>query len=370
MRCSASCWGGGRAFVAILVVALLALGPSALGRGAFASAADYESLMRDAVSKRRAGDDTAALKLFQQAYELNKTAKALAQMGLAEQALGRWGAADKHLRQALETGGTDPWIKKNRAAIGTSLDTIAGHVGQLDVMGQPAGADVRVDGESVGQLPLGHPITVTAGGVAVEVSARGYLPILRSTAVSVGKLTRELFNLQPVAPVGDQTSPSPVAKTTPPDAVVVPPARTVSPAGNATGSASSDAPAASTSGGASASGGSSRLPLVLTAAGLSVASLAFGIVEHLAWQNKVSSFASMTACGTTFPDKGGPGCQSLYDDGQSAKLRAFVGYGLSAAFAATAIVLYVTDPSHGAEPPRVACAPSLGTTGVGCAYRF
>ena len=363
------CCGVARAIRGISFVVLIVLGPAAVGLGAFAGAADYESLMRDAVSKRRAGDDTAALKLFQQAYELNKTAKALAQMGLAEQALGRWGSADRHLRQALETGATDPWIKKNRPAIGTSLDTIASHVGQLDVIGQPPGAEVRVDGEGVGQLPLAHPITVTAGGVAVEVSARGYLPILRSTMVSPGKLTRELFNLQSTAPAADQTPASGRAPGTPePAAVVVPPSRSVSanegaagtPGDHASGPSTAPAPAAS----------SSRLPWVLTAGGLSAASLAFGIVEHLAWQNKVSSFASMSACGTTFPAKGGPGCQSLYDDGQSAKLRAFVGYGLGAAFAATAVILYFTDPSRDAEPTRVACAPTLGTTGVGCALTF
>jgi len=352
----------------IALVALIAFGPLAVGLGPLAVAADYESLMRDAVSKRRAGDDTAALKLFQQAYELNKTPKALAQMGLAEQALGRWGAADKHLRQALETGATDAWIKKNRAAIATSLDTIAAHVGQLDVIGQPPGADVRIDGEEIGQLPLGHPITVTAGGIAVEVSARGYLPILRSTTVSAGKLTRELFNLQPIAPVADQTATghSGSSGATEPTAVVVPPTRTVS---TSDGSGGSTDHGGSTPAAAPASH-SSRLPWVLTAGGLSVASVAFGVVEHLSWQNKVSSFASMSAYGTTFPNKGGPGCQSLYDDGQSAKLRAFVGYGLGAAFAATALVLYFTDPSHDGEPARVACAPALGTTGVGCALRF
>ena len=358
--------GVGRALVAISAISLAApIGFSApfVGLGSQARAADYDSLMRDAVSRRRAGDDAAALKLFQQAYELNKTAKALAQIGLAEQALGKWGAADKHLRQSLETGGADPWIKRNRAAIDASLSVIASHVGQLDVIGQPAGAEVRVDGDGVGQLPLGHPITVTSGGVAVEVSAPGYLPILRSTNVSPGKLTRELFNLQPVAPAGDQTATGQPAPG--PAATVVPPSRST-PA-----SEPSAAPATDHPGGApSASGGSSRLPWVLTAGGLSVASLAFGVIEHLAWQNKVSSFSSTAGCGTTFPDKGGPMCQSIYDDGQSAKLRAFVGYGLGAAFAATAIVLYFTDPSRDAEPPRVACAPALGSTGLGCALRF
>jgi len=355
--------GVGRVVLAISLVAPISFSSSFPGLGAIAGAADYESLMRDAVSKRRAGDDTAALKLFQQAYELNKTAKALAQIGLAEQALGKWSAADKHLRQALETGGTDPWIKKNHSAIDASLVTIANHVGQLDVVGQPAGADVRIDGESVGQLPIGHPIVVTAGGVAIEVSARGYLPILRSTIVSAGKLTRELFNLQQITPMAEQTA-------APAEAVVVPPARSEPPSARATTPNPSSTSSDGNAGGASGGGGSSRLPLVLVAGGLSAASLAFGIVEHLSWQNKASSFSSNAACGTMFPDKGGRACQQLYDDGQSAKLRAFVGYGLGAAFAATAVIVYFTDPSRGPEPSRVACAPTLGTTGMGCALRF
>jgi len=359
-----SCGVGRWALALSLVLVLIALAPAVAGLDAVAGAADYESLMRDAVSKRRTGDDVAALKLFQQAYELNKTAKALAQMGLAEQALGRWGPADNHLRQALDIGGADPWIKKNRPAIAASLATIAGHVGQLDVRGEPAGAEVRIDGEPIGQLPLAHPITVTAGGVAVEVSARGYLTILRSTTVSVGQLTRELFNLQPSTPLSDQTSgPQPGPAGAKPPATIAPPARTLS-AGEGAGTPPADHT------GAPPPPSSSRLPWVLTAGGLSAASLAFGIVEHLAWQNKVSSFASMSSCGTTFPGKGGPGCQSLYDDGQSAKLRAFVGYGLSAAFAATAIVLHFTDPSRDGSAAKVACAPTLGTTGIGCALRF
>src|SRR5687768_12256290 len=101
---------------------------------AVAEGADHETLIREGIALRRAGDDLAALSKFQQAYELNKTPRALAQIGLAEQALGRWAVADRHLRQALESA-DDPWIRKNRGSIDESLTMIAGHVGQLEVSG-------------------------------------------------------------------------------------------------------------------------------------------------------------------------------------------------------------------------------------------
>jgi hypothetical protein len=356
-------WRGGVGRLALGISLLSASGlvSELAGTGAFADAADYDSLMSDAIGQRRAGDDAAALRLFQEAYGLNKTPKALTQIALAEQALGRWSAADKHLRQALESG-ADPWIKKNRLVIDRSLDIIATHVGQLDLSGKPAGAEVRVDGELVGALPLPHSITVTAGGVAIEVSARGYLPIVRSATISAHTLTREIFNLQSMAPVADPgTVPQSPSSSGSTDAVAVGVPRSKDDAGGV-----ATPPAATQPSGA----GSTRLPLVLAAGGLSVASLAFGIVEHLSWQNKVTSFGSTDGCGTTLPDKGVPGCQALYDDGQHAKIRAFVGYGLAAAFAATAIVLHLTDPSRDSEPPRVACAPDWMTTGVGCAFAF
>ena len=169
----------------------------AVTHGPALAAADYEALMREGVSLRRAGDDAAALKRFQRAYELDPTPRALAQIGLAEQALGRWAAADKHLRQALEPS-DDAWIKKNRASIDAALAMVGGHVGQLEVRGAPAGAEVRVDGEVVGRLPLPRPITVTAGEVAVQVRAPGHLPIVRAATITARTLTRETFELQPL----------------------------------------------------------------------------------------------------------------------------------------------------------------------------
>jgi hypothetical protein len=327
-----------------------------------AEGADHETLIREGVALRRAGDDLGALSRFQQAYELNKTPRALAQIGLAEQALGRWAAADRHLRQALESA-DDPWIRKNRASIDESLAAIGGHVGQLEVSGTPVGAEVRVDGELVGQLPLPRPITVTAGGVAVDVRAPGYVPIVRAATITARTLTRESFNLQSL---GGSVAQGPVASADSPTATTTPPPLTGADANAAGGSPGpSDSPPPATD------EAPRRRIFVLAAGGLAVASLAFGIIEHVRWQGKVDSFGSMSACDAKLAGRGGPGCNKLYEDGSSARTLAFVGYGLGAAFAATAAILYFTDRrGGGSEPPKLACAPLLTTSQVGCAMTF
>jgi hypothetical protein len=117
---------------------------------------------------------------------------------------------------------------------------------------------------------------------------------------------------------------------------------------------------------------STRRVLAFTAIGLSAAALAFGIVEHISWQGKVDDFKSMEPCGSDLTDRGGPGCRSLYDDGQQAKWLAFVGYGAAAAFAAGAAVLYFTDPARTTGSRQLACAPAMSwsSSSITCGLRF
>jgi hypothetical protein len=363
------------------------LGPSVVANpAAAADAPDAEGLIRDGIALRRKGDDHAALKLFKQAYDLSRTARALVQIGLAEQALGRWGLAARNLRQAVELGQTsnDPWIRKNRASIDSALEIVGRHVGQLEVTGNPAGAEVRVDGELAGRLPFSAPLTTTVGEVAIEVRAPGFLPIMRGATVGAGTLTREVFNLQSLSTRDG-------ADSSRPDAVPVPAQDTM--AGSAkrpiasagTRQAPDSAPENASnnpSGGANAgtevfaearqtSGGmSTQRILTLTAGGLAVVGLGFGVYEHLLWQSKVKSFGSMKGCGTTFEHKGLPGCSQLYEDGQAALLRALVVYGLSAGLAITSTILFLTDREPGAGSQKVACVVDPLGVGFRCGMSF
>jgi hypothetical protein len=372
---SATSWRSGRWLChgIVLTIAIVA------GRD-LAEAADPEGLIREGIELRRRGEDAEALRLFQQAFETHKSPKACAQIGLAEQALGKWGAAERHLHQAILSA-DDPWIRKNRVPIDEALKVIAGHVGRLDVRGSPAGAEVRVDGELIGQLPIEAAFSATAGGVGIEVRAPDHLTVVRAATVKVGELVRETFDLQSLSPTVDRgrnpaSGPSSSATST------------VAPQGGSQGSferssgtggpavtpldGEGDSSPVSRDRSAEDPGSSASIrPMVaLAIGGLAAVALTFGIVEHITWQHEVSSFGSTTGCDSTLERRGAMGCQQLYDDGKRAKALAFVGYGLTVGLAATAAIVYISAPALAAEPNRVACAVNPFTPGLGCALRF
>jgi len=332
------------------------------GAFSFALAVDPEALIQQGVDLRRQKKDEAALKLFEQAYALQAGPKAAAQIGLAQQALGRWVKADKHLREALSAT-RDPWINKNRAALQEDAEAVARHVGHLEVSGSPVGAEVVVDGELVGRLPLPDTVAVNAGTVAVEVRAPGYLSILRGASIAGGDLARENIQLQRLTPASLSASAGREAGHADSGG------KTESETGATAGTASS---AASLPAAGSPEPGGTRRALTYGAAGLAGAAVIFGVVEQLSWQKKVQSFNDNAACNAMLAARGAAGCQSTYDAGQSAKRLALVGYGLGAGFAVTAAILFLTAPEPGGHDGASAMACAVGDlrAGVSCSFRF
>jgi hypothetical protein len=187
-------------------------------------------------------------------------------------------------------------------------------------------------------------------------------------------LTRETFNLQAATPAIDVAPTS----VTPPSAAAGAAATPVGfaaggpPAGGVTShTTSATEPEVQAAAGTAPDSGGGRRILALTAGGLAVVALAFGVVEHVRWQDKVDSFqAADSGCGDDLPDRGGSNCQQLYESGKLARTLTFVGYGAAAAFGLTATILYLTDPARDARTARIACAPTLHHPGAGCAFTF
>jgi hypothetical protein len=186
------------------IVGALVLAP------AFASAQDNgsEALVARGFELRRAQNDAEALELFNRAYAIDHQPRTLAQIALAEQALGRWSDADEHLRAATAAT-SDPWIQRNAAALRASQEVIARHIGSLEVLGGVAGAEVFVDGVSIGTLPMHAPRRLVVGQVQLEVRARGYATAHHTVDIQAGQLTRESVALAP-AP-SETEPPGPVA---------------------------------------------------------------------------------------------------------------------------------------------------------------
>ncbi|MDO9018348.1 MAG: PEGA domain-containing protein [Myxococcales bacterium] len=309
-----------------------------------------EQWIRHGAELRRAGQDDEALVEFRRAWEAGHGARALAQMAMAEQALGRWADADAHVREALASN--DPWIARNRAQLQAAAAVVDQHIGRLEVRGTPAGATVTVDGRVVGALPLPEALRVIAGTVTVAVRADGYVESSRSVAVPARTVVRETIEL----------SPAPVAA--PPPVAAPAPARV---------SAEAPAPAASTvapppTSDAPAPGGTQRV-LGWTAVGLGGASLVGGLVAQLVYASHISNFNADPTCriyeGMV---TGNAGCAAEYDSAGTAQTLAWAGFAVGGALALTGVVLVLTAPSSSGRRAAWTCAPTLG--GIGCAGRF
>jgi hypothetical protein len=154
---------------------------------------DEPELIAQGIKLRDQNKDEAAFEVFAHAWERHRTARARAQLGLAAQALGRWALAEAHLAGALQM--QDPWIDSKRSALEAALEVVRAKLGSLDVLTDVEGAEVMVDGQSVGRTPLSSPLRLPAGTVVVQVHAPGYVSVQRSTAISGGELSRESFKL-------------------------------------------------------------------------------------------------------------------------------------------------------------------------------
>jgi tetratricopeptide (TPR) repeat protein len=187
---SGSAYGSARGFSARVVI-LLAVVCASGGR---AAATESDDLIKKGVEQRRKGEDDKALELFKRAHDIDQGARSEAQMGFAEQALGIWALAETHLTEALAQA-NDPWIKKNNAALRKALDTVASHLGTLEVWGSPAGAEVVMGGTTVGVLPQPVRVRVTAGTVQITVHADGFVELARVVEVPPGGKVRERFEL-------------------------------------------------------------------------------------------------------------------------------------------------------------------------------
>ena len=351
--------------------ALLIVGSFAFAGGA--QATDADDLIRQGVGLRRSGDDAGALKRFEQAFHLDHSSRALAQIGMAEQALGRWAAAYEHLEQSLEDT-RDPWINKSRATLRDALALVSDHVGQLEVLGGSPQADVRIDGSPRGKLPLARPIPVSAGTVTIELVAPRFVPVQRTTVVRAHQTVRESFDaLVPVLVTQPVPEPSavatPLARPVPAVPARTPPA-TSEPAPAEPEKPVTDQPAR----------GSFRPALKWIAWGAGAAALGIGIAGMVRQDQAGNDFDQGCGVGPAQTVTPLPGstrtagdCRSLKDRVDSNYRLELIGYVTAGALVAAGLVSWLTEPTaDGGQPMALACSPGAVARGAsfGCALRF
>jgi hypothetical protein len=195
--------------VATVVVALVA--------PRLVAAEDLDSLVRTGVQLRHQGRDREALETFQRAAAIKRQPRVVAQIGLAEQALGLWPAAAEHVEEALAAAGDD-WIGKNRRSLEQTFEVIKAQVGRVEVWGSPPDAEVLVDGRRLGRLADSKSAWVGAEPAQLTVRAPGFAELVRTVQVRAGEFKREHVELRPLslAPLAAAVVPPPPITPPPP----------------------------------------------------------------------------------------------------------------------------------------------------------
>jgi len=362
----------------ILVAVLISASAGSGVHVAYASpppAAADEELNSKGVSARLGGDNRSALHWFQQAYDLTHSPRATAQLGLVQQALGRWDLAEPLVTRAVQSR-TDPWIKKYETELGKALETIRQHVAHVELVSDPPQTDVFVNGNPMGRLPLSEPVPVVVGQVDIELRAPGYRNAIRNLTMKAFQYERLFVRLEREG--GTATV---VPKVEDPAKVPTHAAAT-SEAVHAEGEAKA-------SDGASSSV-SPRSVVKWTSLGLAGVGLGTGIVASAIFASNSSQFREhQPACfdydGTAVysADRLAPECQGWLNTYKTARTWQIIGFTAAGVFAATWLILHLTEPSDASSSPGQAarqgtkhasrswvCAPSLGDPGMACALVF
>lgn len=287
-----------------------------------------ERLHQRAMYLRGQQRDEEARAIFQDLWNRTRDPRALARLGLAEQALRDFSHAESHLAQAL-TVQNNAWISQNAAVLAGSLQTVraAQGIAVLDIMCNVPTAEWFINGGLVGRV--GTPVRASPGTITFEVRAAGFVQVTRTVFLPLGVARREAVNLTEI-PI----TPPPVTNPL----VVV------------------------------RSGSISRT-IAWASLGTAAAFLAVGIATYVVGDDAATNWNDDHQC---VPPTGATREQVCGDQRQTAdamQIVSAVGFIGAAGLVATAAVLL------GVAPPRpqrtgIGCVPSSAHPGIDCLVRF
>jgi hypothetical protein len=296
-----------------------------------ADSAEAELAIDHGVAFRRAHRDAEALAEFRRAYAIAPTARALAQVALAEAAIELWSSAETDLLRALASD--DPWIERQRPSLQLALNEIDGHLATLEI-GGPDGAELWIDGKLVAQLPT-PLLRVPAKHLIVELRATGFATARREVDLLPRTTERMEFSLEQVHAKPDAEPPERVVRN--PVASEPPP------------SPHRDRTAAWTAAGGAA---------VFLVGGVALTSYEFDRAGHY----------NSGACADMPGLLRSVRCGSYASEARAAQVAAITSYALGGAAAVTSVVLFLLAARDSQGHARLQCVPSFA--GGTCEIRF
>ena len=317
-----------------------------------------------------------ALAEFRCAYSLDPSPEALAQVALAEMALGRWVDAGADLERAMSHD-DDRWVRAHHAPLTAAAESISDNIGELTIEGIPAGADVVLDGRVVGQLPLRGAVRLPTGWVEIELRASGFGTVRRERRIEARASAHETIELVPLGDgVGTEkqtakSAPGPGQVTT--SASVAVPGQVgglrpaIAPPMPAV--VSRPLPDVSIMATAGNSGGGVAWPAWVTLGG-GLVSLGTAIGFHV-WREKLANDFN-GHCNIALQADGGGDCSSLHHSINLAETVYIIGYVTAAVLGGSSTYLFVTAPrpSSGGTQGAFACTPEPDRYGLVCTGNF
>jgi hypothetical protein len=156
---------------------------------------------------------------FDTAYKISRAFKILFNIGQVDTALGRSVEAVEAYDAYLKQGGATITAER-RKEVQIEIEHQLARIGYLSIRTSPPGADVRLDGVTVGKSPLPRSVRVRMGRHSVEAILAGHVPAIRELDVAGRAEVTVDLSLEPFV---EPQPPTPHPAPTPAPAPVVVP---------------------------------------------------------------------------------------------------------------------------------------------------
>jgi len=157
-----------------------------------------------------------ALVSYQKALELTGNVQVYYAIAAAEEKLGKQTDALLHYRKVAVQVTDNPQLVE--LATGR-LAALSQDVGLFTATIDPAGAELAIDGTSIGTSPMPEPVVLQPGTYSLQISADGYQPLEVKLEIEAGSESERTFKLEPIAVVFEKPKEAPrpvVRKVIPP----------------------------------------------------------------------------------------------------------------------------------------------------------
>jgi hypothetical protein len=182
LRMKSICSSRGDAFLILfLVVSFLASSPASADDKEAAKARFKEGIALFGEEKYEI-----ALDAFEASYQLRPNITVLYNIGMCKKALSRHAASIATFQKFLASEASHAKEKMRREAEAAIAEMLK-LVGRIEIDGAPDQAEVRMDGEVVGQTPLDAPLIRDPGRYTVTVAKEGYVPLEEMVTVEAGQ---------------------------------------------------------------------------------------------------------------------------------------------------------------------------------------